>query len=173
MPDTRTYHISEELERIDSELDDLADEAAALDDDEALSSTQQQRIQQLERQYAGLKWATSEGWESVTLSELTAGSYMRAGAQAEQDARESNAATGTDTERLYRIAQAIDGADFLGDNPTHKQTLAAVGQLKPHFFFWLEQRVDDLTAPAVEGNSFAERVAAKTSSDCTSSTSDE
>lgn len=177
MPRTETYDLEAELERIDSELDDLADEAAEAGD---LPDADRARAQQLERQYVGLEWAlhpedheSREPYESVTISELTAGSYIKAGAQAEADARDADLPAGADTDRLYRVAQAVEDADFLPDGPTFDQTLVGIGGLKPQFFFWLEQRVDDLTTPDVSGGNFAQRVAERTSDGGNNSSSPE
>jgi len=173
MARTKTYDLCEERDRIDAELDDLADRAAA--DDVELTDADRRRAQQLERQYVGLEWALTppdhedrDPYERVTLTELTAGSYIKAGAEAAADASEMDVPAGGDIERLYRVTSAIEDAPFV---PDHGDGLVAVGQLKPQFFFWLEQRVDDLTTPDIEGNGFAQRVAAR-QQDQTDATSD-
>lgn len=177
MPRTETYDLEAELERVDGELDDLADEAAEEGD---LSDADRAQAQKLERQFIGLQWALNpedhesrDAYESVTISELTAGSYIKSGALAEADARDADLPAGTDTERLYRVAQAVEDADFVPDGATFDQTLVAIGGLKPQFFFWLEQQVDELTTPDIEGNGFAQRVAERTQADGNNSTSPE
>lgn len=163
---TETYALTDERDRLDAALDDLADQAAA----GGLSDADQARVQRLERQYRGVLWALNpdahesrDPYESVTLRELTAGQYIKAGDQAREDSTSVDAPVGADTERLYRVAHAVVDADFVPDPGGFDDTLIAVGQLKPQFFFWLEQRVDDLTSPDVEGNGFAQRVAARRS----------
>jgi len=165
MPRTETYNLRDELERVYSEMKDLADEAAALDEDEPVPSRIETRVSDLERQYLGLAWALNEdedadkrdrdAYERVTISELTTGAHLSAGAEMEQDIKDSNIAAGADTERLYRVAKAVDDADFLTGDAGFSDTFLKVAGMKPHFFFWLEERVDDLTTPTVEGNGFA------------------
>ena len=166
-----TIDLRAEFERVAAEREGLAAEVAdAVVDEDAEASADAERGQELDRHYRGLAWALNEDtagdererdpYEKVTISELTAGAYVRAGAKASADARELDLPTNGDVERLYRVANAVDDADFLDDTT---DPLVAVGGLKPHFFFWLEDRVDDLTTPEVDKGNFGELVAEKVS----------
>lgn len=164
---TETYELAAELQRVESRLDDIADEIADLEDGNPLIDRRAKEGQRLERQRVGLAWALHpderedrDPYESVTISELTASTHLQAGSRAESDTADLDLPNGTDTRRLYRVASAVESGDFLDDDAGFDETLVAVGQLKPHLFAWLEDRVDELSSPDVEGNSFAERVAA-------------
>jgi len=169
---TETIDLRAEFERVGEEREDLAAEVAeaVADADAEVDSADAERGQELDRHYRGLAWALNEDaagdererdpYEEVTISELTAGAYVKAGAEASADARELDLPTDGDVERLYRVANAIDEADFLDD---HTDPLVAVADLKPHFFFWLENRVDQLTTPEVDKGNFGELVAEKVS----------
>lgn len=181
MAKTRTYDLREERDRIDSELDGVAEDVAALEAGNPLLEQRAQRGRELERQWVGLQWALNadaagderdrDVYGSVTIEELTAGTYLRAGSRAEADTAELDVPNGTDIQRLYRVASAIEDADFLSDDPDFDETLVTVAELKPQFFAWLESRVDDVSTPEVEGNGFAARVAAAESDETESSES--
>jgi len=169
---TETIDLRTEFERVDEERENLAAEVAeaVADADAEVDSADAERGQELDRHYRGLGWALNEDaagdererdpYETVAISELTAGAYVKAGAEASADARDLDLPTDGDVERLYRVSNAVDDADFLDETT---DPLVAVADLKPHFFFWLEDRVDDLTTPEIEGNSFGELVAANVS----------
>ena len=163
---TETIDLRAEFERVAAERGDLAAEVAEAVADADAEASAAERGQELNRHYRGLAWALNEDaagdererdpYEKVTISELTAGAYVKAGAEASADARELDLPTDGDVERLYRVANAIDEADFLDETT---DPLVAVADLKPHFFFWLEDRVDDLTTPEVDKGNFGELVA--------------
>ncbi|QLH78672.1 hypothetical protein HZS55_15860 [Halosimplex rubrum] len=169
MPRTETYDLRDEARQNSNRQDELAEKIAEFEDGNPLIQRKARRGKQLERQYKGLMWALNEDEdgdererdpiESVTLSELTAGTHLRAGARAEADTAELDVPNGTDIQRLYRVATAVEDADFLDDDANFDETLVAVSQLKPQLFDWLEERVDELSTPEVEGNGFAQRVA--------------
>ncbi|ELY76670.1 hypothetical protein [Natrinema gari] len=179
---TETYDLSEEKERLDSELDELADRTSEieqqmddLDDDEELTQGQlheyRESVQEgnrLEQMYAGVQWALDpdgdrEPIKEVTLGSLTAGEYAEVGDRL-QAVKQGKVGWGRnpdlDNARRNMFAGAcLQDAPFLDEeDPDLEAKIHAVTDLAPAFIHWLEERGDELTTPQVEGNGFRKRV---------------
>jgi hypothetical protein len=176
--ETATYDLTEERERLEDEMDEVADEAAELYEEEWSNTQRKQDYQELvadgqmlEQQYVGVQWALDK-WDEpeVTVGGLTAGEYTEVGdltgahKQAAQERLGSNVSTAS-TRRLFYAAAGVVDAPFVGDeigaDTRLEEKVQCVNQLSPQFMHWLEERVDDLTTPDVEGNGFGKRLEEK------------
>lgn len=155
---TVTVDLQDELERIDQELDDVADEVAELPDGAPHAGDLAERGVQLERQLAGLQWATDppdddpiDGpIEEVTLGGLNAGEYL--------DVQAETADEGGTVSKVIFAAKGVVDAPFIDDSMSEAERVQAVRDLPPQFHEWLATKVDDLSTPDLEGNGFAQRV---------------
>lgn len=167
---TEIYDLEAEHARIDTELDDLADEVADLDEDNPLYDQKVEEAAALERQLAGLSWALypdedddHDPYEEITLGALSAGEYadVRDTLAGESDETKGDAGvTG-----ILLAARGIVDAPFIEqDDPSFDEKIGAVSSLAPHFQDWISTRVDDLSTPDIEGNAFAQRLAEREAS---------
>lgn len=179
---TETYDLEEEKERLDKELNQIADEASELEqqidevsDEEGPSPgvvrEYQQKVQEgnrLEQMFAGVQWALDpdgdqEPIEEVTLGSLTAGEYAEVGDRL-QAAKQGKVGWGRDPDmdnarRNMFAGACLQDAPFLDEEDDGLEAkIHAVTSLAPPFILWLEEKGDELTTPTVEGNGFRTRV---------------
>jgi hypothetical protein len=172
---TKTYDLQEEEERIDEELDRAADEAAEADDGTQVHQKAVARGERLERELAGVQWALypdeeedREPYEEVTLGALNAREYGEIGDRV-KTAMNKSAGYGSDltstdgVAQIFFVAGGLVDAPFIGEEAGFEQKAQAVGDLAPQFATYLQERVDELSTPDVEGNGFAQRVAERES----------
>lgn len=165
---TETYDLEAERDRIDTKLDELADEVAELDEDSPLRGQKIEEASNLERQLAGLDWALAtpdadeddhpdRPYQEVTIGALTAGEYAEVRDTLDGDSDPTMGRAGT-TGILF-AAQGVADAPFLEGSEDLTGKIVAVRELSPHFQDWLSARVDEISTPQIEGNGFAQRVA--------------
>ncbi|PHQ46359.1 hypothetical protein DJ68_07840 [Halorubrum sp. C3] len=173
---TKTFNLEDEAERLEAKANRLADEAADTDPDTAeaereLTETVEEG-NNVEQMLVGVRWALSPEshedrapYTEVTLSGLTAGEYADVGdyTQGIKELNQSKVSKhmgATQARRNIFAAAGVESAPFLDDGDTELyDRYRVVRTLNPQFVFWIEQQVDDLTTPEVEGNEFAARVA--------------
>lgn len=173
---TRTYDLQDEADRLDDELDALAEEAADADPESAAREEAAAEAMLVEQQFVGVRWAldppadeTREPYEEVTLGALTTGEYARVTDRLDA-ARQERVGFGPDggamegAGRVFFAAAGLVDAPFVDADADFEAKAQAVNDLPPQFTRWLEARVDDLTTPDVDvGNGFEARLAAKQS----------
>lgn len=167
---TQTYDIEAEHDRLDAELDDLADTVAELDEGTLRYDQKVEEATALERQLAGLSWALNppdeedrEPYEEVTLGALSAGEYADVRDTLDGDENRTKGKAGA-SEILFTARGLVD-APFLNDeNASFDEKISAISDLPPHFHDWLRTQVDDLSTPDIEGNGFAQRLAEREAS---------
>jgi len=180
---TQTYDLREEYNRIDNELDELADEVAALGEGSPMYQPKLEEAATLERQLAGLEWAltdpdddteddpavTVEGdhddrpYEEVTVGSLSAGEYAEVRDTLDGDDDPSMGRAGS-SEILFAAMGLVD-APFIDEDDDFTAKIRTVADdLPPHFHKWLRSRVDDISTPDIEGNGFAQRLAEREAS---------
>jgi len=172
---TKTYDLHEEEQRIDREMNEAADEAAEAEDGTRAHEEAMARGKLLERQLAGVQWALypdeeedRDPYEEVTLGALNAREYGEIGDRVktakEQSAGTASGLTSMDgVQQIFFVAGGLVDAPFLPENANFEQKSQAVGDLSPQFAAYLQQQVDDLSTPDVQGNGFAQRVAERES----------
>jgi len=183
---TTTLDIAEEYDRVDSTLDDIADELVALEADiddhggsEAAPAplldeyeTLLERGQRLEADLAGLEWALDPDTdgiapiEQLTVGALTAGDHAvavdRTEAMAEAKADEWGLTPDMRAANQSEFAAAgLVDAPFLDGSESHADVVGILADCAPQFVAWLAREIDDRSTPDIEGNSFSERVAAR------------
>ncbi|KOX94214.1 hypothetical protein [Halorubrum tropicale] len=182
---TKTFDLKEEKQRIDRELDELADkEAEDINAEQAEGEIatgkfdrqdRREEAQRLEQMLVGVEWALNpedeqdiDPIEEVTLGALNAAEYGLVSDYMSNQIDNFQGSTsdrrGQQMRRAIFAAGAIVEAPFIDDdvrNVDIQSKYAEVSQLAPQFVYWLEQRGDELTTPEVEGNGFARRVAEK------------
>lgn len=162
--DTTTYVAGEERERIDARLDTLADTAAQHDADSDAYAEAVEEASRLEQHLVALQWLVDEhGADAeVTVGGLTTGEYAQAQDRVADD--QASRVGGGSTEgasRVYFVASGLVAAPFIdAENPLDKR-VTAVSNLPPQVTTWLEHAIDEATVPADPGNSFKERVRAR------------
>jgi hypothetical protein len=166
--DTQTLDLTDEQERLDDDLDALADRAAEADDAEM--AILEQRATELETYLSGVAWALSEFGEdaTVTIGALDTGEMARVtdrtlDAKGEIVGRGSDPSVDGASENFY-VAMGIREAPFIDEGAGFEARATAVQGLHPNFTKYLRNRIDDLSTPEADlGNSFRERVAKRTS----------
>lgn len=166
---TETYDLEEERDRIDTKLDELADEVAELDEDNPLRGRKAEEANSLERHLTGIQWALTpdeeedrDPYTEVTLGSLTAGEHADVRDSATSVSKTSHKSSEGSSMILY-AAKGVVEAPFLPDSAGYDAKIGNVSNLQPQFVEWLAERVDELTTPDVEGNGFGERVAERMS----------
>lgn len=177
---TETIDLEEEEARLENKLDELADEVAEWHE-KSDSTIKESKLEELtdegnsvEQELAGVKWALNpdededrEPYEEITLGSLTAGEYARVGdytigiKNLNQD-KVSKHMEAENARRTVFAAAGIAEAPFLEtteNTELYEKYQEVSRKLSPQFVYWIEQRVDELTSPDVEGNGFAARVA--------------
>ncbi|QRY26358.1 hypothetical protein [Halobacterium sp. BOL4-2] len=165
---TETLDLSAEYDRIDTKLDDIADDVADRSEDNPARSHTVERGQTLERHLAGLEWALHpsddedrQPYEEVTIEELSAGEHADIKDIIAGDTDPAKGSAGS--QELLVAAKGLVDAPFLPSDPSETQVVTAVNDLTPHFAAFLADRVDDLTTPDIQGNGFEQRVAERMS----------
>jgi hypothetical protein len=145
-----TLTLSEEHQRLDNRLEDLADKIVQADDPAALRSVGAQ----VETRLSGVAYLAGEHGPdaTVTIRGLTAGDY----AEVEDRLAQMRAEAGQEelpgaSTNLF-AAGGLVTAPFIEDNPPLEDRLAAVADQPVGVAKWLESRVNELTT--VEGNGF-------------------
>jgi len=148
-----TLTLSEERQRLDTRLEELADKIVQADDPAALRSVGAQ----IETRLSGVVYlADKHGADTtVVVRGLTAGDYAevedRLAQMREEAGQEELPGASTN---LFAAGGLVD-APFIdgdGDNPPLEDRLAAVADQPVGVAKWLESRVNDCTT--VEGNDF-------------------
>lgn len=174
---TNTVNLLEEHARLDSRLDDLADRVADEDDVEGAV----EEAQRVENHLAGVQWALDhEEWPddpSVILGALTTGEMAEVRdrtASAREEAKQFGGhGQAEGAASTFFVAAGVQDAPFVdGDASVDALVPVIANELHPQFTQWLESRVDDLSSVGnVNATPFAERVAARTSDDTSTSSS--
>lgn len=157
---------------LDAQLDEIAEEVARIDPGERDSDNDEfvalrQRATELEKQLGGIEWLIDEygADATVTVTGLTA----RETAVVGDRIRDLESETLTPTKsvesmsQVIWVAEGLEAAPFLEDGGDFEAAFAAVGGLPRQVLDWLDDQISELsTVGDREGNSFAQRVAAKT-----------
>jgi len=170
---TTTYELREEYNRIDTELDNLADTVADLDDSNPLVEAKLEEASTLERQLAGLEWALTDPdddapddnrpYGEVTVGALSTGEYAEVRDTLDGDTDPNMGRAGS-SEILFAAMGLVD-APFIDDDADFNAKIRTVAdELPPHFHEWLRGRVDEISTPDIEGNGFAQRLAEREAS---------
>lgn len=194
---TKTFDLEEERQRINEELDKLADAEAediTAADEEGNTPTPQhdrqerhEEAQRLDQMLVGVNWALDppedediEPIEEVTLGALSAAEYgiVSDFTSNQVDSRhyQGDKRRGEQMRRIIFAAGGLVDAPFIDDDANImdiEEKYQAVSQLAPQFVYWLEQHTDELTTPEVEGNGFAARVEERTKTEPRSTPSPE
>ena len=183
MTTTKTYDLNAEEQRLDEKADRLAEKVANADPD--TPAEEQERAEaaeagnMAEQMLAGVRWALNprpnedrQPYTEITLSGLTAGEYAEVGdyAQGLKEMNQTKVSKHMGAEQARRnvfAAAGVESAPFLDESDTELYDRYRVVRSlpSPQFVVWIEQQVDDLTSPPVEGNGFAARVAAKSTTE--------
>jgi len=164
----------EEIDRLEREREDLADEVAALDADDPSRDRKISRGNDIDAYLDGLEWAQTahedeavpawdESVDAVTLGGLTGGEYGRL----EQDL--SDAAQQSDqgiqgAQRVYQVRAGTVTAPYLDPSADEIGQLTAVASLPVGFLQWAQHRIDELSSVGNgDRESFADLVAARSS----------
>lgn len=144
---TETYDLTEERDRIEAELSDLADKTAAVSSQNPMHADLQDQGAQLETHLHGVCWAQEEwGDETLTFGGLTGGEYGRVEdrlSSAAHSRRESGPMTGA--ARVHMVAAGTVDAPYIDDDYGHDQKVSAASGLPVEFLKWAEARIGDLT----------------------------
>lgn len=167
----KTYTLAAERNRIDGELDRLADALVDAEDDTVSAQHLRQRASSLETQLGGLQWLITEYGEdaTITVGGLDAGEYAQVQDRAESYRAQQDGDSGVPgARRNVFAAMGVVDAPFLdreaiadADDPLG-ETLDAVTSLPVGVADWLESRANELTTVS-EGDfrSFSERLKAR------------
>ncbi|MFP4117269.1 MAG: hypothetical protein ACLFSD_00250 [Salinivenus sp.] len=179
MTNTKTYDLEDEEERLEAKADRLAEKVANIEPETPVEEQEHTEAaeegQKTEQMLAGVRWALNpepdedrEPYTEITLSGLTAGEYADVGdyAQALKEMNQSKVSKHMGAQQARRnvfAAAGVESAPFLdeGDTELYDRYRVVRGLPSPQFVLWIEQQVDELTTPKVEGNGFAARVAEK------------
>jgi hypothetical protein len=159
---TETVHFSNEIQRLEQEREDLAEQVADLDDDNPEIERLAQQGQELDSFLQGLRWACEE-WDvdSVTLAGLTGGEFGKVEDGLSGAARDNNGPSPGAT-RVHLVAEGTVEAPYISEEMSDREKISAVSQLPLHFLKWAESRVDTLSTVGEDtGNSFGDLVAEK------------
>jgi hypothetical protein len=163
---TNTIDLSEEVQRLDQRLDDLADQARGLDEDSDDYEEVREEAARVERHLVGVKDALRDDGEHEAVAEVTVGEVLTGDfAEIEDRARDvqrQRVGRGDDSsvsgaERVFFVAAGLVDAPFLDDD-SFEAGAQAVSELRPPFTAWLEDRIDDLSTPDVDVGNFEERL---------------
>jgi len=166
---TDTYDLDAEADRLETRLDELADEIVQLADDDPRKQELVAEGQQLDAQLEGVRWAQTAhtddavpAWdrdaETVTLGGLTGGEFGRVEDTVTDD---DVGAGGT---RVYLVEAGTVEAPYLDDGMAEPDRIAAVASLPLPYLKWAEAQVNALTGVSDEGNDeprFGDMLAAK------------
>jgi len=160
--DTQTYDLGDEIDRMEQEREDAAEQLANVDDDSPATQELAEKGQRLDRYLSGLAWYRREfDADSIELGALTNGERNRI----QQVVRE---ASGSGVQQNAYVAQGTLEAAYLEHDPEEttmgqfKETVREVAELHPMFVDWAESEITDLGRMDGEmGNSFRDLVQAK------------
>lgn len=171
---TEEFDLTEEVERLEAERDDLAGELADLDEDAPGVGQVVQRGQRLDDMLAGVTWALEEAhaddavgvWgesvETVTLGGLTGGEYGAIEDDVRSSATDQGLSSAEGAARTFMVARGTVDAPYHDADATDEEMLAAAAQLPYQYLKWAESHVNRLTSVGNEdGKSFAALVAEK------------
>ena len=158
------YTFAEEISRLESEREDLAEQVADLDAGNPLIEQLSQRGTEIDSHLEGLEWARSE-WDvdGVTLAGLTGGEFGHVEDELVADTKkQGGSGPGNGATRIYFVAKGTVDAPYYDSEANFSTQIGAVSQLPIQFLKWAESRINDLTSVS-EGNStsFAALVAEK------------
>ena len=165
----------EEIERLEQEREELADQVAALDGGNPVIKDLASQGSDIDVHLQGLRWARDEAatddavavWDEdvdgVTLGGLTGGEFGHVEDTVNSDTSKRGVdSVGSGATRVYYVAKGTVNAPYLGDEMDYEREVGAVSQLPLPFLKWAEARIDELTTVGEEeGNSFAALVQAK------------
>jgi hypothetical protein len=163
----------DEIERLEQEREELAEQLAPLDDDNPAAQRLAQRGEDIDVNLKGLRWARDDAHKSdddsdgvpvwdepvdgVTLAGLTGGEYGQV-----EDELEGETGTGSGATRVYFVAKGTVDAPYVDPSAEYRQQVGAVSQLPIAFLKWAESKINDLSSVGeAEGNSFAALVQEK------------
>lgn len=162
------FEFSDEVERIEGDLEEARDELQELreDDDVDVGNSPRaqqltQRISTLQLERKGVLWARDQAFESddfaawdedvdgVTLGAIRAGAYGSVQDDIEGD---PDAGGGTSTALIIAEGTVVnpdegEEAPYVGSDMTPGQRAGAVGQLHPYYHRWAESRITELLDP--------------------------
>lgn len=144
--DTRHINFDEEIERLEGEIDDIAEKVAELDPTTDRAKSLESRGNRLDTHRRGLEWARDE-WDvdGVELGGLNAGEYGEM-----QDKLPDGAGEGAT--RIYYVAAGTTEAPYAEDDL--EDAVANVAQLSIAYARWAEAQINDLTSVGETGNRF-------------------
>lgn len=168
---SETIRFDEELDRLNSEREQLAEQLAGLESGNPAAKQLARDGQQLDTFRDGVRWALdhatsddsvsvwSDDVDSVTLSGLTGGEFGRVEDRL-LDAGGSGPQPGAT--RVHQVAAGTVEAPYYNESADRSQNVAAASQLPISFLKWAEHRIDDLTSvDSGNGKSFADLVQEK------------
>jgi len=170
----RTEHINfdEEVQRLEHEREELAEQVAEADD---APERLVQEGRELDAHLQGVRWARDRAarddavgaWDrdvdGIDLAGLTGGEFGHVEDAVVADALDrGDTRVGDGLTRIYYVAKATRDAPYVDDTMSFEDRIHAVSQLPVPFLKWAKSRVDELTrVGGEEGNSFDDLVAAK------------
>ena len=145
----------EEIERIEAERQDLAEEVARMDEDDPERQQKAQRGGDLDVHLDGLEWAQTAHeddavpqWgadvNSITLAGLTAGEY--GGMEGEVAEAAERGQSPQQVQRVYQVRVGTVDAPYISDEMTETQETASVAGLPIGFIKWAYDRIDNLSS---------------------------
>jgi hypothetical protein len=164
---TTTIDLSEEVQRLNQRLDDLADQARGLDEDSDDYEEVREEAARVERHLVGVKDALCDDGEREAVAEVTVGEVLTGDfAEIEDRARDvqqqrvgrGDNSSVSGAERVFFVAAGLVNAPFLDDD-SFEARAQAVSELRPPFTAWLEDQIDDLSTPDVDVGNFEDRLA--------------
>jgi len=168
---THTYAVGDERDRVDVRLDELADQVARAGAGSGAYDDAVEEASTLEEHLVALEWLVDEyGADAeVTIGGLTTGEYAEATDRVvdAQSTQVGGPDSSTGVGRVFFVASGLVDAPFL-DATDIESKADVVSGLPPQVTTWLEAEIDEATLPADPGNSFAERVQARSTSETNS-----
>lgn len=144
---TREVDLSAELDRLEDERKEIADQAAEISPDNPAFDGLVGEGQSLDTHIRGLSWALDE-WDAdtVTLSGLTGGEFGKvedelADAAAKRDRRGGQPGA----RRVYLVAFGTVDAPFVDDEMSDDERIASAAGLPVAFLKWAESQVNELS----------------------------
>mgnify|MGYP006293967807 CR=1 FL=1 len=160
---TTTYVVGDVRDRLDDRLDELADRA--VHDSEAAVAEEASTVEQ---RLVGVQWLVDEfGAEAeVTIGGLNTGEYGQLTDRVSdaQAAKVGGSESTTGASRIFFVAFGLVDAPFVDADTDFEATVREVRELPPQTTQWLEHVIDEATVPSDPGNSFSERVQARSRS---------
>ncbi|QLG47893.1 hypothetical protein [Natrinema halophilum] len=152
---TKTYDLTEEIQRLEEQIDEVDAILKEIDDN---GNPQSQAFQGersgLEAALEGVRWARDDAFDAdyapmwdesvgeITLAGLTAGES----AAIEDDLNGGGAGAA----RIYQVAKGTVDAPYVDDDMSEDERIGAVSQLPDSYVRWAQARTDELSS--VSGN---------------------